>query len=335
MKRALLLTWTAAALALLAGCPSAKEKQKVITIDGSSTVFPVSEVAAEEFQKVRKGVKVTVGTSGTGGGFKKFVRGETDVSDASRPILKREIDLAGENGVEYVELPICFDALTVVVSKDNDWVDHLSIAELKTMWDKDSKGKVTRWSDIRPGWPQEKFVLFGPGTDSGTFDYFTEAVNGKSGRSRDDYTASEDDNVLVRGVAGSKYGLGYFGFSYYAEHKDKLKAVPIRWDKGKVKEPVAPSAKGILEGTYAPLSRPLFLYVNKKSAETRPEVKAFVEFYLKNAAALARRKQYVPLPKNAYAMCQERFAKLQTGSGFGGEPEVGLPIEDILKRRPR
>src|SRR5262249_28084166 len=204
MKRALLLSW-AAALSLLVGCQAGKDQQKVITIDGSSTVFPVSEVAAEEFQKERPGVKVTVGTSGTGGGFKKFVRGETDISDASRPILKKEVEQAKENGVEYVELPICFDALTVVVSKDNDWVDHLSIAELKTMWDKDSKGKVTKWSDIRPGWPQEKFVLFGPGTDSGTFDYFTEAVNGKSGRSRDDYTASEDDNVLVRGVAGSQF----------------------------------------------------------------------------------------------------------------------------------
>lgn len=317
----------------LAGCASNSSNTTTITIDGSSTVFPVTEAAADEFQKATPGIKVIVGQSGTGGGFKKFVRGETDVSNASRPILQKEIDEAKSNGIEYVELPICFDALTVVVSKENDWVDHLTVDELRKTWDKDSKTTVTRWSDVRDGWPQEKFVLFGPGTDSGTFDYFTEAVNGKAGRSRDDYTASEDDNILVRGVAGNEYGVGYFGYAYYAAHKDKLKAVPIV--NPKTKMPIEPSSEAIRDGTYVPLSRPLFIYVNKKALETRPEVRDFVDFYLKNAAALARRKKYVPLPDKAYAMCQERLAQRQAGTGFGGKQEVGLAIEEILKRAPK
>jgi phosphate transport system substrate-binding protein len=341
MKRTGLLLLAAL---LLPGCggdtigkraDSSANESRIITIDGSSTVFPVSEAAAEEFQKLNPRVKVTVGTSGTGGGFKKFVRGETDISDASRPILREEIDLAREHGIEYIELPICFDALTVVINKDNDWVDYMSTAELRKMWDKDSKGKVTKWSDIRKGWPDEKFILFGPGTDSGTFDYFTEAINGKSRRSRDDYTASEDDNVLVQGVIGNKYGLGYFGYAYYAGHKDKLRCVPILDEHGKAKKPVEPGAEAIRAGTYTPLSRPLFLYASKKSVEERPEVREFVEFYLKNAAALSRRKKYVPLPPKAYGMCQERFAKRQTGTGFGGKQEVGLPIEAILQREPK
>jgi phosphate transport system substrate-binding protein len=324
---------------LFVGCSKDASKDaaatNVITIDGSSTVFPVTEAAADEFQKSKPGLKVTVGQSGTGGGFKKFVRGETDISNASRPILQKEIDEAKQHDVDYIELPICFDALTIVVSNDNTWVDHLTVAELKAMWDKDSRGKITKWSEVRKNWPDERFVLFGPGTDSGTFDYFTEAINGKSGRSRDDYTASEDDNVLVRGVAGNKNGLGYFGYAYYAAHKEKLKAVPILDTNGKTKTPTEPSAEAIRAGTYTPLSRPLFIYVNKKSADTRADVREFVEFYLKNAAALARRKKYVPLPAGVYSMCQERFAQRKAGSGFGGQQEVGLPIEEILKREPR
>src|SRR5262245_58815006 len=302
MKRSLILLLAAL---VLPGCGGGRTdkggdgsagESRIITIDGSSTVFPISEAAAEEFQKKKPNVKVTVGTSGTGGGFKKFVRGETEISDASRPILQKEIDEAKAHGIEYIELPISFDALTVVISKDINWVDHMTTAELKKMWDKDSKGKVTKWSDLRQGWPDETFVLFGPGTDSGTFDYFTEAINGKSGRSRDDYTASEDDNVLVRGVIDNKFGLGYFGYAYYAAHKDKLKSVPILDEKGKAKKPVEPGAEAIRAGTYTPLSRPLFIYLNKKAVQERREVREFVEFYLENAAALARRKKYVPLP---------------------------------------
>jgi phosphate transport system substrate-binding protein len=340
MKRSLILLLAALALPGCGGGGADKGdgsagESRIITIDGSSTVFPVSEAAAEEFQKTKPTVKVTVGQSGTGGGFKKFVRGETEISDASRPILQKEIDEAKAHGIEYIELPICFDALTVVISKDNDWVDHMTTAELKKMWDKESKGQVTKWSDIRQGWPDEKFVLFGPGTDSGTFDYFTEAINGKAGRSRDDYTASEDDNVLVRGVIDNKFGLGYFGYAYYAAHKDKLKAVRILDEKGKAKKPVEPGAEAIREGTYTPLSRPLFIYVSKKAIEAHPEVREFAEFYLKNAATLARRKKYVPLPPKAYQMCQERLAKRQAGTGFGGKQEVGLPIEAILQWEPK
>jgi phosphate transport system substrate-binding protein len=305
---------------------------KIIQVDGSSTVHPVTEVVAKEFQDKFKGQRVTVGVSGTGGGFKKFCRGETDISNASRPISKKEIDEAKKNNIDYIELPVCFDALTVVVSKENTWVDYLTIGELKKMWDPDNK--VTKWSDIRAGWPDEKFVLFGPGTDSGTFDYFTEAVCGKSGRSRSDYTASEDDNVLVTGVSRSKYALGYFGFAYYEPNKDKIKGVPIKGPKAKDKA-VMPSAESVLKGTYTPLSRPLFIYVNKKSVQERPEVKAFVEFYLKNGSALARQVKYVPLPKKAYTMALERFNALKTGSAFGGAPEVGLPVEEILRREPK
>ncbi|MFO0876012.1 MAG: PstS family phosphate ABC transporter substrate-binding protein [Gemmataceae bacterium] len=340
MMRAGLGLFGLAVLLTLTGCPASNQEkprgeQQIITADGSSTVYPVTEAAADEFQKKKPSIKVTVGNSGTGGGFKKFVRGETDISDASRPILQKEIDEAKKSGIEYIELPICFDALTVVVSKENTWVDHLTINELKTMWDPDTKSKITKWSDIRKGWPDEKFVLFGPGTDSGTFDYFTEAVSGKAGRSRDDYTASEDDNILVRGVSGNKNSLGYFGYAYYAAHKEKLRAVPILWEKGKVKTPVEPSRDAIIKGSYAPLSRPLFIYVNKKSLETRSDVKEFVAFYLENVGALARRKKYVELPKEAQDLCLKRFQQMQTGTGFGGHQEVGLSIEDILKREPK
>jgi phosphate transport system substrate-binding protein len=315
----------------LIGCAGDATK-KTVTVDGSSTVFPVSEAAAEEFQKANRGIKVTVALSGTGGGFKKFGRGDIDISDASRPIMAKEIEECKKNDIDFIELPVCFDALTVVVNKENDFVDHLTVDELKMMWSKESKDKITKWSDIRKSWPKEKFILFGPGTDSGTFDYFTEAINGKAGNSRDDYTASEDDNVLVTGVAKNKYALGYFGFAYYAPNKDKLKAIPIQWSKGKVKEPVEPSSEGIIQGTYAPLSRPLFIYVNKKAATDRAEVKKFVEFYLENAAALARRKKYVPLPEKVYEVVRERFKEMKTGTAFGGVPEVGVPIEDIMKR---
>jgi phosphate transport system substrate-binding protein len=308
--------------------PTAAEGAEV-KLDGSSTVYPVAQAAADEFVQKNKGAKVTVGVSGTGGGFKKFCKGETDVSDASRPILKKEIEEAGKNNVEYVELPIAFDALTVVVSSKNDWADFMTTDELKTMWSKASQGKVTKWSGVRKGWPDEPFKLFGPGTDSGTYDYFTEAINGKSGDSRSDYSASEDDNTLVRGVAGDKYALGYFGYSYYENHKDKLKAVKIKGPKNK--EPVEPGDEGIKNGTYTPLSRPLFIYVNKKSAQ-RPEVDRFVTFFLTNAGALSRRKAYVALPKEAYTAVRTRYKDRKTGTAFGGVPEVGLSIDELLKR---
>ncbi|MFN4260848.1 MAG: PstS family phosphate ABC transporter substrate-binding protein [Gemmataceae bacterium] len=331
--------WMATAILILTTITSSsgcgRKQPTMIKIDGSSTVYPVTEAVAEEFQKLKHNqIKVTVGISGTGGGFKKFTRGETDISDASRPILKSEMEEARKNGIEYVELPVCFDALTVAVNPKNDWVDYLTVEELKKIWEPEAQGKITHWNQIRPEWPNEKINLYGPGADSGTFDYFTEAVIGKAKSSRGDFTGSEDDNVLVQGVVGDRYALGYFGFAYYLPHQERLKAVPIQWSKNKVQEPVMPSLETVLNGTYNPLSRPLFIYVNKQSAE-RPEVKEFVEFYLKNGAQLAQEVKYMPLPPKAYEMALERFQKMQTGTGFGGEPEVGLPIEDILKRTPK
>ena len=257
-----------------------------IKIDGSSTVFPISEALAEEFQISKRGkVHVTVGIAGSGGGFKKFCRGETDVANASRPILAEEMEACRKAGITYMELPIAFDALTVVINPANTWVKSMTVAELKKIWEPGAQGRIMNWNQVRSGFPSEKLSLFGPGTDSGTFDYFTEAVNGKSKASRADYTASEDDNTLVQGVENSKGGLGYFGFAYYAAHKDKLRAVPIDGGKG----PVEPSAENVINGTYQPLSRPLFMYV-KVSAASRPEVQEFIKFCLTQGRASTCRK---------------------------------------------
>jgi phosphate transport system substrate-binding protein len=303
-----------------------------VQIDGSSTVFPVCEAVAEEFQIAQGGkVHVTVGISGTGGGFKKFCRGETDISNASRPILKEEMEEAKKNGIEYIELPICFDALTIVVHKDNDWVDSISVDDLKKMWEPGAAETITHWNQINAKWPNEKLSLFGAGSDSGTFDYFTEAVNGKAKQSRGDYTASEDDNTLVQGIAGNKYALGYLPFAYYEPNKDKLKALSVSWAKNKSADPVMPNMDNVLAGTYAPLSRPLFIYVNKKAAE-KPEVKEFVEFMLTEGGGLAKEVNYLPLPEAAYTKAKERFENGVTGSVFGGVPEVGVTVEDLLAR---
>jgi phosphate transport system substrate-binding protein len=314
------------------GGNSAAAGAKTITSDGSSTVFPVTEAVAEEFMNEKKGVRVTVGISGTGGGFKKFVRGELDIADASRPILEKEMASAKEAGIEYIELPVCFDALTVAVSRQNDWVDSISVEELKRIWEPDAQDKITKWSDIRPEWPDAKIVLYGAGSDSGTFDYFTEAVVGKSKSSRTDFTASEDDNILVKGIAGDKHALGYLPFAYYETNKDKLKAVAITAGEGK--QGVLPTLENVLNATYTPLSRPLFIYVNKKSAE-RAEVKDFVHFYLDNVTELAKEVHYLPLQAKAYEMARERFDKRLAGSAFGGKPEVGVHVEEILKREPK
>lgn len=304
--------------------------QKVIKIDGSSTLFPITEAVAEEFQKANRGVQVTVGVSGTGGGFKKFCRGETDISNASRPIKKSEMQECAKTGVRYIELPVAYDALTVVVNKGNSWVNNLTVAELKKIWEPAAQGKVKTWNQVRQGFPNAPIKLFGPGTASGTFDYFTEAVVGKSGASRGDYTASEDDNVLVQGVSRDKNSLGYFGYAYYAENQDKLKAVPINGGKG----PVAPSAQTVESGAYQPLSRPIFIYVSSKSAD-RPEVKSFVEYYMKNAAKLTREVRYVPLPAQAYTIALGHFNQRKMGTVFGGENEVGLTIQQLLQREAK
>src|SRR5687768_2830125 len=252
-------------------------KAQVVQIDGSSTVFPVTEAVAEEFQKAKKGnLKVTVGISGTGGGFKKFCRGETDISDASRPILKQEIDACKGSGVEFFELPVAYDALTVIVNPKNDWAPSMTVAELKKIWEPSAQGKVTTWNQVRPNWPNAPLKLFGAGADSGTFDYFTEAIVGKAKSSRGDFTASEDDNVLVQGISNDKNALGYVPYTYFAENPGKLKAVAIDEGKGQA---VLPSPETVKGGTYNPLSRPLFIYI-KESAADQPHVKQFVEFFM-------------------------------------------------------
>lgn len=293
-----------------------------VKVDGSSTVFPITEAVAEEFGKMYPRVRIAVGVSGTGGGFKKYTLGEIDINDASRPIKGKEIKKTSKNNIDFVELPVAFDGLSVVVSKDNTWVDNLTKEELNMIWKPESS--VNTWSDVREGWPTEPIKLYGPGTDSGTFDYFTEAINGKSQVCRSDFSKSEDDNVLVQGVAGDKYSLGFFGFAYYKENKDKLKIVPIDGGNG----PVVPSEKTINNGTYQPLSRPIFIYVNPISGD-RPEVHAFVEYYLKEAKQLVGEVGYVALPDQVYALGLKRFNNKVTGSVFSGKNTVGVKIEDL------
>ena len=305
------------------------EAEEVVKIDGSSTVYPITEGAAEDFQK-ETGTKVTVGISGTGGGFKKFTRGETDVQTASRPILKSEIQAAKDGGVEYLELPIAYDALTIVVNAKNDWVDSIKVSDLKKIWEPEAQGKITKWNQVRPEWPDKEIKLYGAGSDSGTFDYFTEAINGKSKASRGDYTASEDDNVLVQGVEGDRFAMGYIGYSYYAAHQKRLRALGVEWDLKK-RLSAKPSEEAVLSGTYNPLSRPLFLYVNVKSLQKR-EVKKFVEFYLTHVEALAKEVKYVPLPSSAYVKVWERLEKQTKGTAFAGHTDTTIPIDEILSR---
>ena len=306
-------------------------QDKRIAIDGSSTVFPAMEAIAEEFQKANRGIKVTVGISGTGGGFKKFCRGETDVSNGSRPILKAEMEECKKAGIEYYELPIAFDALTVAVSPKNTSLDCITVPQLKKIWEPSAQGKVMKWKDVDDKWPDQPLKLYGAGSDSGTFDYFTEATVGKAKASRGDYTASEDDNVLVQGIENDANSLGYIPYAYYEPHQKKMKALGVDWGKGE--GCVKPSLEAVVSGKYNPLARPLFFYVSKKSAE-KPEVKSFVEFALSKGPALVKEVKYLPLPDAAYKMGMERFTKGQLGTGFGGVPEVGLHVEEILKKTP-
>jgi phosphate transport system substrate-binding protein len=318
-------------LAASAAClaPQFAQAQSTIKIDGSSTVFPIAEAVAEEFQISKRGkVRVTVGIAGTGGGFKRFCRGETDISNASRPILKEEMEACRKAGIRYLELPVAFDALTVVVNPRNTFVKSLTIADLKKMWEPSAQGRIARWNQIRAEWPAEQLTLFGPGADSGTFDYFTEAVNGKAKASRGDFAASEDDNVIVQGVENNKNALGYFGYAYYIENKQRVRAVPIVNKAGKA---VMPSIEGVIDGSYEPLSRPLFIYVSEASAK-RPEVRELIEFYLTEGAALAKEVGYVPLPAQAYQLALKHFEDKKLGTVFGGTPEVGVTIDDLLAR---
>jgi phosphate transport system substrate-binding protein len=273
--------------------PNSPRLTGTVEIDGSSTVFPITEAVAEDFHKVNSDVQVNVGVSGTGGGFKRFVTGETDISDASRPIKDEEAATAGENGIEYIEIKIALDGISVVVNPNNKFIDCLTVTQLKDIWEPDSK--IKKWSDLNPDWDDKKIRLYGPGTDSGTFDYFTEEIVGEAQRSRADYTASEDDNVLVQGIAGDRNSLGYFGYAYYAENSRSLKLVDIDAGDGCV----TPTAATIQNGTFKPLSRPLFIYVNTQSLQ-RPEVMAFLEYYLEHGAELSTEVGYISLPSALY-----------------------------------
>ena len=279
-----------------------------IKIDGSSTVYPITEAVAEEFRNSQPDVKVTVGVSGTGGGFKKFGRGEIDINDASRPIKTDEADICKQSNINFVELKVAFDGLVVVVNKENTWVNNITVADLKKIWEPAAQGKITKWNQINPAWPAEEFRLFGPGIASGTYDYFTEAIVGKSGSSRGDYTASEDDNVLVQGISGDKNGFGFFGLAYYEENKEALKLVGVDNGAGVV----LPSVQTVKDGTYKPLARPVFIYVNDKAAK-RPEVSAFVSFYLNNAPSLVPDVGYIPLNDSEYKEEMQKFENFVAG----------------------
>ena len=321
------------AVLVTAGCSDSSDsgnaRNAIVKIDGSSTVYPVTEAVSEEFQREHK-VRVTVGISGTGGGFKKFCRGEIDIAGASRPILEKEMKACQDAGIQYIELPVAYDALTVVVNPKNDFIKSMTVEELKTLWGPEAQQKILTWNQVNPAWPNREIKLFGAGADSGTFDYFTEAIVGKAKSSRGDFTASEDDNVLVQGVSQDVGALGYFGYAYYEENQDKIKAVPIVAKEGA--EAVSPSIQTVMDGTYQPLSRPIFIYVKAESAKNKPEVKAFVDYYLANAPELVAEVKYIPLPPEEYAAVTQHWQSGKTGTGFGGHPEIGVKIKDLLER---
>jgi phosphate transport system substrate-binding protein len=305
-----------------------------VVVDGSSTVFPVTEAMAEEFQKATGGrVRITVGISGTGGGFKKFCNNETDISDASRPILKAEIDACQAAGIQFVELPVAFDGLSIMVSPRNTFVDCMKVSELKKMWEPEAQGTVMSWNRVRPEWPDQPFRLYGAGADSGTFDYFTDAINGREKASRGDYTASEDDNVLVQGISNDPNALGYFGYAYYEENKDKLKLVKVDGEKGG--GCVEPSPETIAGGTYVPLSRPIFVYAKLASLD-KSEVREFLRFYLdpKNAESYIEQVGYVPFPSRYYEQALQRLNTAQTGTVFPGQSTLGVKVDDLFGKPP-
>ena len=309
---------------LVAGCGGGTADEgtesagTVIEIDGSSTVYPVTEAVAEEFQRANPGSRVTVGISGTGGGFQKFCRGEIAIADASRPITPGESETCASAGVQFIELPVAYDGLAVVIHPNNTWAEHMTVAELKKLWEPAAQNTVTRWSQIRPGWPDREIHLFGAGVDSGTFDYFTEAVAGTSGASRGDYTSSEDDNVIVQGVAGDELALGYFGFAYYEENRDKLRLVAIDdQDESNGAGPIQPSPETVSQGLYRPLSRPVFVYP-AVTALDRPEIQAFLDFYLTEGVPLVREVGYIPLSQTEYDLVRSRLASRTVGSMYHG-----------------
>lgn len=309
---------TAAVASVTFAAPAALAQS--IAIDGSSTVFPITEAMAEEFRAIEPDVDITVGVSGTGGGFSKFCNGETDISNASRPIKAEEMAACAEAGIEYIEIPVAYDAITVVVNPANDWATDMTVDQLAALWAPDSS--ITTWSDIDSSWPDEEIELYGPGSDSGTFDYFTDEIVGEEGASRPDYTASEDDNILVVGVAGDEYALGYFGYAYYEENTDILNSVAVNG--------VAPSPQTVNNGTYTPLSRPIFIYVRRDAAE-RPELQEFISFYLDQAETLVPEVGYVPLSEQAYALGMQLFEEGTVGTVYAENDTSGLDLEDVME----
>lgn len=329
----LLLTSVVAAVVLLITAAATAGEISTVKVDGSSTVFPITEAVAEEFQTAQAGkIHVTVGVSGTGGGFKKFCRGETDIQDASRPIQTSEMEDCKKAGVKYFELPVAFDAIAIVVNPQNDWMKEITVADLKKIWAPEAQGKITHWNQVRAEWPNQPIQLFGPSSDNGTFDYFTEAIVGKAHSSRGDYNASADHNVVVQGVSRDKYALGFCAYSYAAENKTKVKVLPVvGGEKAPVKTAVMPSKESVEGGTYYPLSRPIFIYVSEASSK-KADVMSFAKFYLQNAPKLVPEVKYFSLPPKAYEMAQEHLAKGKLGTKFGGHSEIGMKIETLLKK---
>jgi phosphate transport system substrate-binding protein len=312
---------------------AATSEAALITVDGSSTVFPISEAMAEEFGKANAAVRTpTVGISGTGGGFQKFCRGETDISNASRPIRPAEIEACQKAGIEYIEIPIAYDGLAIVVHPANAWANEITVAELRTLWAPEAQGKVTRWNQVRPSWPNREIRLFGAGVDSGTYDYFTEAIVGKEGASRGDFTSSEDDNVIVQGVASDEVALGFLPLAYVEQNRSRLKIVPV--EDGKPDNgngAIVPSAGTVRDGTYQPLSRPLFIYVARKAAD-RADVQKFVQMFF-DRPELVREVGYIELTPQIYDLARKHFADRKVGTAFGeGGSQVGLTLEELLAR---
>ena len=325
-----------AGIVLLAGVVSSVHAQvgSSIKVDGSSTVFPIAEAVVEEFRATNSKVNVTIGISGTGGGFKKFLAGEIDVVNASRPIKEAEMATAASKGIEFVELPIAYDALSIVVNPANTWAKSITVKELAKMWEPAAQGKVMKWSDVRADWPAKPLQLFGAGVDSGTFDYFTEAVVGKEDASRGDFTSSEDDNIIVKGVQGNEGGLGFLGLAYLEANAKAIRALPVDDENGENGAgPQAPTREGVVSGTYQPLSRPLFIYVRKDSLD-KPEVQSFIDFYVANAGTLASEVGYIALPKEVYEMVIARAKAKTVGTVYkAGVKKVGVPLTTLLSAK--